>query len=364
MKQKEIKLYLFIIVLILFFGIFLFLIFKSYDYEKSYIINKFKITEKYNKKDKYYTFYIKNENITYSYLIKSKYFRKKELINEIKLENNKEEICILPVSEIIEFYPLCSNDDSIYTYNLSNTKKFYSYKELNEINKEYNKINIYNYNDLSFLIYNYKGFYLINEDKEKNIKLFNNDVYSIDLIYQKENYLIVPNYNQNYYFNKIYIVNIKNGKFDEIEFDYDISFESIFLGDYKNNIYLLDKKEEKEYRINLKKKKIELIDFQILKDNKMIKSSYKDIIKNNLTFPTNNLLNYEIIDGTLYLITNNSKIKITNKTVDKIIKNNDESIYYLSGESLYMYNNLYGEILLLSNFEWNFNNTNIIYLYK
>ena len=57
-------------------------------------------------------------------------------------------------------------------------------------------------------------------------------------------------------------------------------------------------------------------------------------------------------------------ILVTNKDVDKIINENNNTIYYLVDEKLYMYNNIYGEILLISNFEWNFNNTNMIYLYK
>ena len=47
------------------FSIFLFFVFKSYDYKKTYIINKHKIIEKFDKSGKYYTFEIKNDNIKY-----------------------------------------------------------------------------------------------------------------------------------------------------------------------------------------------------------------------------------------------------------------------------------------------------------
>ena len=87
---------------------------------------------------------------------------------------------------------------------------------------------------------------------------------------------------------------------------------------------------------------------------------------NNLLFDNKPKENYEIIDNKLYQKINEHKILVTDKLVDKIVKEDIENntIYYLSKEKLYMFNNIYGEILLMSNFEWNFNNTNVIYLYK
>lgn len=328
------------------------------------MVNEYTIIEEFNKKEKYYTFEISNKDITYSYVIRNKYNRKRKLIDEIKVTTSDTEICILPESDKIEFYPLCSSHNLIYTYNLSNIENVYEYKDINIVNETYKKIKINSINDIAFLLYNYKGFYLIKDNKYENIELFNKDIYSIDLIYQKDNIILIPDYNQNYYFNKLYIINILNGKVKEIDFEYDISFESVFLGEFKNNVYLLDKKEEKEYRINLKRESIELVDFQILESKKMIKTTYKNIIKNNITFYPKTIFEYKIIDEYLYQIIGDLKIKISDKLVDKIIKNDNEIVYYLSDESLYMYNNIYGEVLLLNNFEWNFNNTNMIYIYK
>ena len=157
---------------------------------------------------------------------------------------------------------------------------------------------------------------------------------------------------------------MENGKVIEINSEYDISFDSIFIGDYKNKVYLVDKKEKKEYTINIKKEKVEQIDFQIIKNNKVEKTTYNKIINNNLNFISNNNHFYLIQNDILYKKINDIKIKISDKKVSKIIDYIDGTIYYLSENNLYMYNEYEGEVLLLSNFEWNFNNKNIIYIIK
>lgn len=365
--KKKIKVILFSIVLLIIISVFLYIRFKSYNYEVSYTINSFKVDEIYQIKDNEYTFYIKNDKQTFSYSFNHKYIRNKELIDEIKLYEDNDEICILPLSDKIKFYPICYNNSEYTFYNLSNqTIPDFKYQKLNitEISNDELKINYIK--DNKYLIYNYNSFYFIKDNKIKEIKLFEKDHYTLDLVYELNQYIILPNYDTEYYFNKFYVINMINGKIKEIEFNNKISFNSVFLGDYKNKIYLLDKKEEKEYVINIDKEKIEEIDFTILNNKKLEKVTFKEIINNNLKFDNQPKDNYEIIDNKLYQKINEHKILVTNKLVDKIIKEDKDSntIYYLSKENLYMYNNIYGEILIMSNFEWNFNNTNVIYIYK
>ena len=367
MKKKETKLIIFISILILLFSFFLFLIFKPYNYEKEYKINKFTIKEIYNKEREEYTFLVQDKNLTYPFLISHNYLNKRVLIKEIKVyqSQNKDELCILPISSKLDFYPLCSKDNNIYTYNLSNINiKDFNYPKQDNYNKTYQKITIHNYQDNSYLLYNYKGFYLINKKDNKTISLFDKDVYTIDLLYQFNNYLLIPNYNEDYYFHKFYVIDILNGKKKEIELDFGISYDSIYLGDYKNKIYLLDKKEEKEYKININKLKVEEIDYQVLENNKMVNKDFKDIVNNNLNFLRKDEWEYKLDNNSLYWRVNKENIKISNKNVTKIIKNDKDTIYYLVGDELYLYNNHLGEVLLLTNFEWQFNNNNMIYLDK
>lgn len=364
MKNKNLKLLFLIIILIFSFCIFLFLVLKPYNYKKEYYINNFKIIEKYNKKEKYYNFFIVFEEKLYSYIIKDNYNRKRELIKDVYIFSNEKEQCILPISDYINFFPLCSNDTNIYTYNLSKvTDVTFTYNKPNELNDIYNNITVNSINGESFLLYNYKGFYFINENENLNLSLFLNDIYNLELVYQKDEYLIVFDYQKEYYTKKLYIINITNGKFKEMNFDYEISYDSFVIGDYKDSIYLVDKKEEREYKINIKKRKIEIVDYQIIQNNKLVKTSYKNLI-NNDNYDEENLYNYEIINNKLYLNIEDNYIQISNNDVNKIVKIINDTVYYLVNENLYMFNNTYGEVLLMKNFEWNFNNTNMIYIYK
>ncbi len=364
MKTNNIKILTLSLGLIILFSFFLFMIFKPTTYEKQYKVKDFSVKEAYDSKNKYYKFTITYDNKIYPFIINHKYISARKLIDDITLTQSDNEVCILPNSKRIDFYPLCQNEEDMYSYNLANNHDLeFQYPNVVDENKTYNKITIHNLNNLNYLIFNYRGFYLLNKEN-KEIKLFSKDIYLLDLVYQINNYLLVADYNQNYYFNKFYLINIKNGKVKEIETDVNISFNSIFLGDYKNKVYLLDKKEEKEYAINIKKEKIEEVPYQILKDNKLVNKTFHEITNNNLVFEQKYHLNYILEDKKLYVYINDIKIKVTDQDVTKIIKIDEDKVYYLVNEDLYCYDNFNGERLLLSNFEWNFNNTNVIYIFK
>ncbi len=363
MAKKRNKLIIFISFLVILFAIFLFLIYRAYSYEKKYQINGFKITEKYDKKTNEYQFLIQYNNNTYPFIINHQYINKKELLTNIEIFKQDDELCILPESKKLTLYPLCSNGNDIYTSNLTNIKiDNFNYPKNEDLNKNYQKINIHNILDRNYLIYYYKGFYLINSKKNFEIALFNKDIYTINLIYQAGKYVIIPDYEQEYYFDKIYLINLINGKKDTLKLENAISFDSQFLGDYKNKVYLLDQKEEKEYVINLNKMKVEETDYVILENNKLIKKDYDEIVNKKLNFLKQDIRNYQIIDNKLYLVIDNIKVRLSDLDVTRIIKNDLENVYFLSGKDLYLYNNLAGEVLLLSNFEWEFNNNNVIYI--
>ena len=285
-------------------------------------------------------------------------------MDDIKILETNDSICILPISNVLAFYPVCKVDNELYAYNLYKDNNYFALKEVDTKKDKYNNIDINYLNNNKYLIYNYKGYNLIDNINKKEIKLFNKDNYTINLVYKINNYLLVADYNNEFYFDKFYLINSNNAKVIEIKSEFNISFESIFLGDYKNKVYLLDQKEKKEYLIDIKKEKVKEIDLQIIINGKSKKTTYNKIVNNNLNFIKNNNKYYILEDNILYKKIDNIKIKITNRKVDKIIDYIDKTIYYLSGSELYMYNEYYGEVLLLSNFEWNFNSDNIIYIIK
>ena len=362
--KKKIKKIIFSIILIILVLVFLYLKNRSINYEEEYKVNEFKIKETYNKKENTYIFYVDYKDKTYTFRVINDYVKKHILIDEIAIYKENNEICLHPKIDEFNLYPLCNEEEEFISYNLSKVKvDDFQYQEIKENKKEYDKITINSSLNNNYLIYNYKGFYYINNEEIKEIKFFKEDNYNLDLVYQYENYLLVANYNQDYYFNSFYVIDMEDGKSEIITFDYEISFNSVFLGNYKKDIYLLDKKNKIEYKINIKKGKVEETDYVILENDELVKKTYNEIIKNNLGFNKDKQSYYSIIDNKLYEKIDNYKIRISDSEIDKLIKEDNDTVYYLSKEKLYMYNSYYGEIMLMSNLEWNFNNKNIIFIY-
>ena len=54
---------------------------------------------------------------------------------------------------------------------------------------------------------------------------------------------------------------------------------------------------------------------------------------------------------------------VSNKDIKDIIAIKEDNVLYLVDDTLYFYNILYGEIKVMTNFEWNFNYKNNIYFY-
>ena len=363
MKFRYNNLGIFIFIYFILFSAFIYISFKPHDYIKEYNVDKYNIKESYDTKSKKYQFIITSNNELYVYEINNKYNRNRALIDNIKIYKNKEEICILPESKKINFYPLCNKDKEIYSYNLSKIKTDFKYLTIKNIKEKFENLEINYLNNNAYLLFNYRGFLYINKDKKNNIQLFNKDVYNLELVFQTDNYLVIPDYNQNFYFDKLFVININTGKVTDIKLEEKLSFEGIFLGEYKGWIYYLDKKEKKEYKINIKNNKLVQVDFVILKNGKLEEFTYNKILNNDLTFDNKKLNQFIISDNILYKNIEKTKIKVSNNNITKIIKEVNDTVYYLSDNNLYMYNDYYGEVLLISNFEWNFNNTNMIFFY-
>ncbi len=50
-------------------------------------------------------------------------------------------------------------------------------------------------------------------------------------------------------------------------------------------------------------------------------------------------------------------------SVKEIVYSTEDTVYYLEGDTLYYYNDSDGEVLVISNFEWNFNYKNMIFIF-
>jgi len=357
------KLIILISVIITFFVFFLYMYFSPRDYQKQYKIDKINITEKYNKKNKYYYFNFEYKNKNFEYVSERKYTTKRGLINDINIKKDKEVLCIIPKSEYFDTYPLCYKDNEQISYTMT-PFTFEHKKKVATIADQYKDITINYLNNKKFLIWNYKGFNILDDEEKKTINFLDNDSYKLDLVAKVDKYLLVPNYNSEHTFNKIYIIDTDKNKLDTWELDYEIYFNSYILGTHKKSVYLYDKKNQIEYELRPDKKKIKKVKYKALIENEWQKLELSDLNK-EIKFKKDTVYNYEVINNKLYIsyLGGNNKIQISKLKVKDIVYIDNDVVYYLVDDKLYMYDKLYGEVLLLNYFEWNFNYKNMIYIY-
>ena len=189
------KLKIFQLTIIVLFIIFIFFFFRPVNYSKEYNVNDVKIVESYNKEKDYYYFTLTHNDVTLDYLYESNYKHERSFIEKIDILEDGENFCIIPSGKTIEFIPLCYDNGEIIYYQQvnSNLKEKIPEKYLEtrtELNDTYEDIHIYN-RDYTYLLWNYNGFYYINEDNEKEINLFNQELYNITLVAYTSDYLLI-----------------------------------------------------------------------------------------------------------------------------------------------------------------------------
>ena len=229
-----------ILILIILFSLFLFFYFKKSSYELEYVINDIKIKESYDKNLEYYLWELEYKNVKYGIVSFAKYTNKRNLITDIAIKEENDIICLEPKSNNMKLYEVCSKDGKLINKdNIIENKK----------ESEYVGYEIYDLNNKTYLLWNYDKLILLNKDKKQEIKIFDQDIYNLNLVTKYQDYLVLPDYNENFTFEKLYLINKDNGKIKTIDLRYKLYLESYFLGDYKNNLYIYDKKEKQEYYI-------------------------------------------------------------------------------------------------------------------
>ncbi len=364
-KNKKRVLLLFFFLCILFL---IYLCFNRKNYQVDYTIDSVKITESYDKKQNLYKFIFQTNNKNFVYQIKHKYIHKKKLITKVEIKEKDDTICIIPTSKKIETYPLCNQNNELISYQQVDNLELINKKNIdNNKTDEYNNIKIYNLNNKKYFIWNYKGFDIIDKNQKESIQIMEEDTYNIPLIMKTKNNLLLADYKSKYKFNKFYKINTQNNKVKEITSNEEFSFESYMMGSYKNKVYFMDKKNKKEYEIQLNKSSIRKISSKnkgkVLKNNEWEEISLNKLSSEEIHFTSNQLFNYKIIDNKLYLLIDDYKIKVSNYEIKDIVEIENDTVYYLVNDQLYAFQPQEGETLILSNFEWNFNYKNMIFIF-
>ncbi|MBR3230126.1 MAG: hypothetical protein IKF91_04805 [Bacilli bacterium] len=340
----------------------------------NYNIGNFNIKEIYSSNDNNYYFKIKSDKLSINFQIKENYNKSEKIIKKLHYKKIDDYKCLFPLfkenRQLTDI--MCMKDNIIYYANTLNNKNIQNYFEKKGYKNKYkdkakkmsitNTQSIYKDNikkNTYIAIETYKGLKLFN-GKETEVKIFENDVYKKPISIFTHKYYLVADYNSEYTFNKMHLVNIINGEKITIRSYDDISFDSYIMGEVDGKIYMFDKENNKQYEIDLEEKMINHIGNKnniifyngkwttiTLNEAKSEKkfTTFKEVEGYEKVDKINNYYYYYKKENNTYKIyradKNNKKIKtylfdtkdITNITYIK------DNIYYKNNNILYIYSN-------------------------
>lgn len=383
---------LIIIMFTIYLGIQLVYTYFSKGYEIEYLKDGYQVKERYisrtkNETDSYYL-EINVDNEIFEINTYKNYNKKKEIVKSIKSINSSNYKCIyVKLDNDIKYDILCKNNG--ITYNYYNIKG--KDKDLDNKIKSLD-YGLYNFTDTAKLlekdtlkgvfvgkdnliknqylaVSSYRGLYLINNYSNVKflyeVNIFNKDIKDVSLsTYVGKNYL-VADYNQNYTFDKFYLLKIDFGDVTEIKYHSSISFDSYIMGVVDSKVYLMDCDNKKQYEIDIDSKNIvevgnEKLGIKFYENGEWRYVNSITVIKNKMKFNVNekNINGYEKVlavggekTGYLYYFKKNGKkydvyrsMQTNNNlkylfSLDNIsnIRFLDDYVYYQDGENIYCY---------------------------
>lgn len=366
---------IFIISVLIVFSSYFLILYIPKNYKTNYIINEFEIEEEYIKEKQIINFNFKKDELSYDFSLDKKNPVKRHLIKDIKIYQEENINCIYPITDKEKTYPICNINNKMVHFGLIKNKTFLkflnsNYKvETKEENIEYEKFKISNYDNSTFIIWDYYNLIYLNNHENKKMSLFKSEVLDTNLMTKINNILLIPNYDEKYNFTSFYLIDLEDFEKQLWQTEFEFSYNSYILGIYDNKIYLIDRKNKFQYEINPFKKKIIQINKKDQKpkiyNNGWDNISINKLIKTDYSFKNTRAFNYKYEDSQLKLLTYNNKEMLLLEDVDiNIISYEKNKIYYLIGDELYVFDIYFGSKQLLKHFEWNFNYHNKIFIYN
>ena len=248
------------------------------EHDVFYNINKYKIHEHfYINKDHFYDITITKNKENYTYTINKNLSKDKRIIKSIKTFKSNNLICIVPIyKKDLDLNIYCnlnneqvSNDYLLKTYNKDfkvikkKVKKYkIKYPKSYTTKTNYKKLSVFQKNilkDDNYYIWNYKGVYSLSKNKLNYKKILNYDLYDNIMSTTVKNYYVLFENNSVNGIKKVYVYN-SNNNLTSFKLDKVISKDSYINGVVDNLIYVTDRKEKKEYTVDIFSKKIKQID--------------------------------------------------------------------------------------------------------
>lgn len=254
----------------------------SKGYTKTYDVNGHSVYERYiartSKETDSYYIEVKDGEDVFSLNIYKNLKKQSEIVKNVNIITTNKYKCAFIELRPSNYNPnvICLNNGIYYNYHDIKGKD----KELDE------KVKELNYDDVSYtdiaeevkrstgiyvsqdnLISNqfigltsYRGVFLINNYSDvkflSEVNLFDNDKPNQPISAFLGHYYLVADYNQEYTFDKFYLIDITFAKQSEINYHSKISFDSYIMGVVGKKVYLLDCDNKKQYEIDIDSKTI------------------------------------------------------------------------------------------------------------
>ena len=404
---KKVIAYLFVLILILVLYEMAFSFLKTYHNINYTLIKSegnYEINEIYTKKksDDYYYIVVKNDTSSYIFSVLNTFNKRKNIVKDVEQININSNVSCLVLSLVDDSnsLPICLKDNGLYSYHalegkydLSSLKKYIKKYEDPKTKIEFEKTNSLNVNygyidDNEYIaLYNLKEVLFFHNSAVEILPFSDHDIYKNTYGAMVGKYYLIPEVNNSPEIIKYMIYDVTSQKSELIYLqDHPINTKEMYInGEYDKSLYIVDKSNKVQYRINPKEASMQevgntnnegyvYLDGVLSREN-IYKLSEKEIvfsegnddyssIKADIVFPQNNYA-YYFKNGSFYKVYKTHldyPIHLFEASSPNNIKVINNSIYFIDDDTLFKYNE-YGLNKIITRDEFKYNYYNIFDVY-
>lgn len=378
--------------------------------DNSYLIHeKLKVD---GKKNTYYFKLVDDNQDTYIFNLEHDYNRQDEIVKDVKYFDDENLRCIFPIfkkgitgdiyckskkQQVSYSYLRQTNNSSLDNYIKKLKKSGYIANSWvrDTLPKKDLVYDIYRDNvkeDTIFTVWDYRGFYIINNKKVIKKDFLNHDQYENNLSYLTDNYYVSINtdLNSGNMYASFYLYDILNGGKGRVDLDEQISFNMYINGSYDGKFYYTDLNTKKQYALDPDKETVKEVGnvkdgFKSIQGKKLVTVSSKEYLKSNDIW-TNDVVNNVLgnmygakdvkkSNDMYYFVTDTGdfyktdKLNLKNSVLlfhfDSVSewKVKGDNIMVVSGDTMYYYDDVYGLLPIVTSNEFIYNYKNICDFY-
>lgn len=359
------------------------------------------------KKKHYYNFEVLDkEKNKFIFYYNEDYKKKKKILNQVRTYKEGNIYCMVPIFKDNKLGGIvCRENNELVSFDYLKRRGISFDKWKGELQTEgyivddtdsvatQAGVTLYNHfpTDYAVSIWNYHGLYILKNNHIKNLSVLDSDYYENTLGILVGNYYVIANTDQDFSYNRIYIIDLWNESKDFVDLETEISKDSYFLGVVEDDVYIMDRDKKIEYSFNIKSRKLKEVgnkdtnatmyyngkweekNIYTVSDNKeMFEMEEKPEKLEELYHPKlvrESLNKYYFVtdDNTVYYVMKNdlnTKVKLFQDANMKEVKLVDDNLFFISGQDIIMYNLTSGYRKLASHSELLYNSKNIFDVVK